>query len=222
MLGAAISSQLITCDRTPSGIGFKHMDIKLPPFSKINLHKNLDRLLNAFESKGMKVSQSLLPSIPESELRERCSWFPGQLTEEIIALYEWRGGQEEVREPDSPFWFRDNSFCSVERAEFEYKSMMDSYGSYSPDHDMLKHAFPIASFDGACYVIPTKEHNLKSVLKRPVISVYEDIDIYYYSMEKMMETCVEWVEHNQYTSKGLYPRNIELAIWRKHNPGIFS
>lgn len=99
---------------------------------------------------------------------------------------------------------------------------MDSYGSYEQDHQMLKHAFPIASFNGGWYVIPTRDHNLPSILKKPIISVHEGIDIYFYSIEKMVDTCVEWVEHNKYASHGLYPESIELEIWRKHNPGIFS
>ncbi|MDO6545561.1 hypothetical protein [Photobacterium sanguinicancri] len=199
------------------------MNIKLTKFSKENLHQNLNRLLNAFESKGMNVEGSLLPPIPEIELRERCSWFPGDLPNEIVALYEWRGGQEkDTWESEFPFWFRDNSFCSIARAEFEYKSMMESYGKYQPDHDMLKYSFPIAAFNGGWYVIPTRRHNLNSVLKRPVISVHQDIDIYFYTIEKMVETCAEWVEHDNYSPDGLYPESVEMQIWRKHNPAIFS
>ncbi|KJS28847.1 MAG: hypothetical protein VR64_22740 [Desulfatitalea sp. BRH_c12] len=201
----------------------QHIDIEQAAFSKVNLHNSLERLLKAFESKGMNVNDSLLPALTESEIKNQCSWFPGELTDEIIALYEWRGGQtKDALESEQPFWFRDNSFCSIERARFEYKSMMDSYGTYKPDHHMLKNAFPIASFNGAWYVIPTKGHNLASALKRPVISVHEGIVIYFYSIEKMVETCVEWVEHNNYSSDGLYPESIEMEIWKKHNPGIFS
>lgn len=221
LIGAFVGVQLIGCNEHSKEK--KHMDIKLPPFSKANLHKYLDQLLKTFESKGMKVSDTLLSPVSETELKELCSWFPGELTEEIIALYAWRGGQrEDAWETEYPFWFRDNSFCSLERAEREYKSMMETYGTIEQDHYMLKHAFPIASFNGGWYVIPTKGHNLNSALKRPVISVHEGIDIYFYSIEKMVETCTEWVQHKNYEKDGLYPAEIELDIWRKHNPGIFE
>ncbi len=199
------------------------MNIHLPEFSKARLHQHLDRLLNAYESKGMRVRESLLPGVPEAELKKRCAWFPGELIEEIVALYEWRGGQaKDAWETEFPFWFRDNSFCSLERAESEYKSMMASYGKNPADHQMLKYAFPIAAFDGSWYVIPTRSHNLNSVLKRPTICVHEGIDIYFHSLEKLVETCVEWVSHENYSTEGLYPESLELEIWRKHNPGVFS
>ena len=223
LLGSLVYSQLVGCGKEPREAKVKHMDLKIPAFSKANLLIILEKLLEAFESRGMNVGQSLLPGLSESELKDKCSWFPGELTEEIVALYEWRGGQEkDAWESEHPFWFRDNSFCSIERAKFEYGSMMASYGTYEPDHQMLKHAFPIASFNGAWYVIPTKGHNLASSLKRPIISVHEGIDIYFYSIEKMVETCVEWVEHNKYSSSGLNQESIEMEIWRKHNPGIFN
>ena len=221
--GTFIGTQVTGCSGNITTFEKRHMNIELPEFSKQNLHLQLDRLLKAFESKGMYVSDSLLPSISEVELKKKCSWFPGELIEEIVALYEWKGGQEkDAWESEFPFWFRDNSFCSIKRAEIEYKSMMASYGTYPPDHEMLKFSFPIASFNGAWYVIPTKKHSLNSALKKPIISVFEGIDIYFYSIEKMVETCVEWVEHEKYSIEGLSLQSIEMEIWRKHNPGIFS
>ena len=199
------------------------MDIKLPEFSKHHLHEQLDKLLEAYESKGMTVRESLLPGIPEPELKKMCTWFPGELPEEIVALYEWRGGQaKDAWEEEFPFWFRDNSFCSIQRAEYEYKSMMESYGTFPENHDMLKYSFPIASFNGSWYVLPTRSHNLDANLAKPIISVHEGIDIYFYSIEKMVQTCVEWVQHENYSPEGLYPEDIEMEIWKKHNPGIFS
>lgn len=223
LLGVIGIPQLISCGNNSNQEVMKHLDIEIPPFSKENLHKNLDRLLSAYESKAMKVSESLLPPMLETEIRSKCSWFPGELTEEIIALYEWRGGQEEdAWGTEFPFWFRDNSFCSLERAEFEYKSMMSTYGVDPEDHEMLKHSFPIAAFNGGWYVLPTKSHIFNSVLKRPIISVIQGIDIYYYSLEKMVETCVDWVESENYSEDGVNSEEIELEIWNRHNPGIFS
>ncbi|MEM8529182.1 MAG: hypothetical protein AAGG68_31410 [Bacteroidota bacterium] len=199
------------------------MDVDIPAFSKQQLHQQLERLLNAFETKGINVKNSLLPGLSEQEIREQCAWFPGNIPEEIIALYEWRGGQDESL-GDDRFVFRDNKFCSLKKAEAEYQSMMQFYGiiDESTGQETLKYSFPIASFDGAFYVIPTKSHSFDSALEKPIISVFQGFDIFYYSLEKMVETCVEWVQHENYEVTGLYPEEVELEIWQKHNPGIFS
>ena len=200
-----------------------YSNITLPEFSNDNLHKLLDKLLAAYESKGMSVSDSLLPPIPELELVKKCNWFPGKLPPQIISLYSWRGGQEkDAWESEFPFWFRDNSFCSIERAEDEYKSMMESYGSYPQDHELLKYSFPFAAFNGGWYVFPTKGQPFSSSLKAPIISVLEGIDIFFFSIESMVLTCLDWVSHEKYDADYTLPEDIEMKIWRKHNPGIFE
>jgi len=200
-----------------------YQDVSVPDFSSENLHNLLDKLLEAFEAQGMKVSGSLLAPIPEPELVEKCSWFPGKLPPEIVSLYAWRGGQEkDAWESKFPFWFRDNSFCSIERAEIEYKSMMESYGVYPEDHELLKYSFPFASFNGGWYVFPTNGQPFSSNLKAPIISVFQGIDIFFFSIEKMVSTCIEWVISEKYNSDHSLPEDIEMNIWRKHNPGIFD
>ena len=200
-----------------------YQNVQLPPFSATNLHTLLNELLDAYEAKGMKVSNDLLPPINEQELREICSWFPGELPAEIIALYAWRGGhKKDAWEADFPFWFRDNSFCSIERAKQEYQSMMDSYGTIPEDHELLKYSFPFASFNGGCYVLPTQGQPFSSALSLPIISVLEGIDILFYSIESMVSTCIEWVKHPQYDEDYSLPKEIEIEIWQKHNPGIFK
>ncbi len=198
-------------------------NISLPPFSGDHLHSLLNQLLSAFEDKGLHVADSLLPPLSESEVVDRCKWFPGTLPAEIIALYGWRGGQEkDAWEESQPFWFRDNSFTSIARAESEYRSMMSSYGSFAADHELLKYSFPFAAFNGAWYVIPTGKHPFGKSLPRPIISVYEGIDVYFYSIETMVATCLDWVSHPSYTKDGTLPREVEMAIWNRHNPGVFD
>lgn len=197
--------------------------IVVPDFSTEKLHLYLNNLLAAYEAKGMKVTNSLLPALSEKQIREECSWFPEELPEEIISLYSWRGGQEEdAGVSESPFLFRDNGFCSLERAQQEYKSMMASYGTNPDDHKMLKYSFPIASFNGGWYVMPMKSHSFNPSLKRPVISVMEGIDVYFYTIESMVATCVDWVNHPKYDDDYSLPNDLEMKIWQKHNPGIFN
>jgi len=201
----------------------QYQDVIVPDFSNKNLHDLLNKLLSAYERKGMKLSESLLPPISETELIEQCSWFPGVLTPELISLYGWRGGQkEDAWESEYPFWFRDMSFCSLERAKHEYDSMMKSYGSYPEDRELLKYSFPFASFSGGWYVIPTKGQPFSKTLRAPVISVFQDIAIYYFSIELMVKTCIEWVESDKYNEDDIFPEELESSIWQKHNPGIFE
>lgn len=212
---------LLGCDEI-NVMESKYSDITLPEFSDTNLHKLLDALLAAYESKGMSVSDSLLSPLHEEELKHQCSWFPGYLPPQIISLYAWRGGQvKDAWETEFPFWFRDMSFCSIERAEQEYISMMQSYGSLPDDHEMLKYSFPFASFNGGWYVIPTRGQPFSSALKAPVICVLQGIDIYYFSIEAMVSTCIDWVKHDKYGLDSTLPPDVEMNIWRKHNPGIF-
>lgn len=197
--------------------------ISVPEFSSINLHSLLDKLVDAYESKGMYVSDSLLPPLSETDLANRCHWFPGELPPEIISLYSWRGGQEkDARDSEFPFWFRDNSFCSVVRAEFEYKSMMDSYGIYTEYHELLKYSFPFAAFNGGWYIFPTRGQPFSANLNAPIIGVLQGIGIYYYSIETMIQTCIDWVNHDNYDEKCSIPEKIEMEIWQRYNPGIFE
>lgn len=99
--------------------------------------------------------------------------------------------------------------------------MMETYGANPADHDLLKNSFPFAAFNGGWLVLPCKEQKLDSRLTRPVISVMQGIDVWFYSIQLMIETCIEWVSHPAYGHSGnsSLPENEELAIWRKHNPG---
>jgi len=92
-----------------------HGEIDLPPFSTEKFHQSLDVLAQSFISKGMDVKSGLQPALTENEIREQCSWFPGQLTPELVSLYTWSGGTEE--DVENPFWFRDTTFCSLPRTK---------------------------------------------------------------------------------------------------------
>lgn len=223
MSALAGAFSLGACDDKSSGAGKGLPDVVQEPFSRETFQKKLESLRNAFEAKDRKVSGTLLPPVSESELIERCHWFPGKITPELSALYGWHEGQEKgAWETKHPFWFRDNAFCRLSIAQDEYKSMMSSYGIFFGDRALLKHSFPFAAFNGGWFVLPTNGHPFDSQLQRPVISVMEGIDVYFYSMQSMVDTCIEWVSHPDYDKDGMLPDGVELEIWRKHNPGIFS
>jgi hypothetical protein len=178
----------------------------------------------AFEAKRLHVSSTLQPPVLEEDLRRRCMWFPSALPAELLALYGWHDGQP--NEPSSekfPFWFRDYGFSCVKNAQQDYRSMMGSYGRDPDVHELLKHSFPFAAFNNGWLVLTCKLRHPKSPYEHSIVSVMEGVDLFFYSMETMLETCIEWVSHPSYgTGLGELPRSVEMEIWNKHNPDIFK
>lgn len=221
----AIGGAMTGCGQPRESFENDQTKQSLPPFSPDRLHQQLEQLRLAFEAKGLNVSRTLLPPLQDHELREKSEWFPGQIVPELIALYSWRGGQEpgpwDLADTDFPFWFRDYAFSSLAIAKEEYQSMMASYGQIPEFHEQLKTSFPFAAFNGGWLVIPTIPYSFDKELAHPIVSVMEGIDVFFYSIEKMVETCIDWVSHPSYVGDGTLPEAVELEIWRKHNPGIF-
>lgn len=222
----AIGASVQGCDRRNQAEGAFQLPISVPPFSKQRLHRLLGELQEAYEEKDLHVSNSLLPPVSESELQARCDWFEGKFPPELVALYSWRGGQHsgpwDLADDDYPFWFRDCAFSSIDTAKIEYRRIMDSYGIDPESYDLLKHCFPFAEFNGGWMVMPTEPQRLDVRFPRPVISVMEGIDVFFYSVESMVETCIDWVREPSYDRNSGLTDEVELEIWRRHNPGIFE
>ena len=100
--------------------------------------------------------------------------------------------------------------------------MMESYGIFPADHELLKYSFPFAAFNGGWYVFPTRGQPFSSSLEAPIIGVLQGIDIYYFSIETMVSTCIDWVSHEKYGADSSLPGDVERKIWQKHNPGVFG
>ena len=207
-------------------------------FSAQNLQSRLEVLRQSFEMRGEHVTRMLQPPIGEEALRRRCKWFPAELPPELIALYGWHGGQEiaDEEEENYPFWFRDCIFSTPENAHAEYLNIMETYGvspdadwvprsvkqMQSCDHEMLKYAFPFAAFNGGWLVLPCKGQYLDSRFERPVISVFQGIDIHYQSITTMVDTCIEWNAQERTGRYGTLDSETERRIWKKHNPEVFQ
>ncbi len=209
----------------------------LPPFSAQNLQSRLEVLRQTFEMRGEHATLLLQPPIAEEELRRRCKWFPAALPAELITLYGWHGGQETSdKEEDSPFWFRDCIFSTPEKAHSEYLAIMESYGvspdtngvprsvkeMQSCDHEMLKYAFPFAAFNGGWLILPCKGQYLDSRFDKPVIFVFQGIDIHYQSITAMVDTCIEWAAQERTGRHDSLDTETERRIWKKHNPDVFQ
>jgi hypothetical protein len=192
-----------------------------------SIHARCESLLKVYAENGCLVGSDLLPGLSASELATRSHWFPGRLLDELKELYSWRNGQ--AGDPwlvDHVFWFRDMQFLSVERAEAEYDAMMCSYGiDNRPELDRveLRTCFPIAAFNGGWYVVPTEGHTFKVPFSAPIVSVFQGIDVHFFSLESMLDTCIEWAEASEWSDgKSTIAEKAEYAIWQKHNPGVFA
>ena len=193
----------------------------LPPFSALRLRSRLDVLRLAFEAKKQHVSPALQAGLSETQLRNRCSWFPSRLPDELVALYGWHDGQPlPAGEERYPFWFRDCGFTCIRNAEKEYESIMRTYGAKPPLQEFLKHSFPFAAFDGGWLVLPCKQRHPDSPYEHAVVSVMQGVDLWFYSMESMVETCIGWVTDPGYPNWA--NKALENEIWEKNNPGIFQ
>jgi hypothetical protein len=195
------------------------------------IHNLLDQLSKTYEKKSHHVVQSLIDSVTASDLEKQCEqWFPSKVPESVVMLYSWKGGQaKDAWEEKFPFWFRDMSFISfisLEQAKFEYESMMSSYGVdnlLEEDGIELRFSFPFAAFNGGWFVVPSSTHQWSDKYPEPVICVMQGINLYFHSVEIMLKTCNEWVAHPNYSSdESELNEDIEMSIWKKHNPSIFE
>lgn len=181
----------------------------------------LDKILSLYEAKGYWMSDTLLPGLSETQIRDMTEWFPATLCSELIEMYMWRNGQS--RDAKYPFWFRDTIFQSVGDAKDAYYSTLKIYAEENVSErdgiDILK-CFPFAEFEGECYVLPCVRQTVNLEYERPVMT--QAGEIYFHSIGAMLDTVLEWISHSDYEIFNHLPREVELAIWHKHNPGIFS
>jgi hypothetical protein len=218
-LAAVTVTQPACSDRKPST---KAEPVTLPPFSSASLHQRLDELLSAHTAKAPKIRQYMQPGLSETQILGQTAWFPKQLPRQIISLYQWRNGFFAPNSTDVPqFQFRDYTFLPLQEIEKEYRSMNDTYGKIAPDTDLLASSFPFATLGEGWLVVSATKPSIAPQFERPVISVFQGVSVFFYSMEKMAETCTEWLAHPKHNGLSI-PRKDELEVWRRVNPGIFQ
>lgn len=192
----------------------------------VQILKLLDELRSAFISRGCDVDRYLQPGLSREEIVAQTSQLAFTLPEDLIDLYTWRNGQSSDAEWESEaFRFRDNSFISLERALVEYEEFRQFYGpinSIEEDGFDLDLSFPFATLDGAWYVLVCGPHKLKSPHPHPVISIFEGIELSYHSLESMLNACIAWVSDPHWTKDSGLDPELEINIWKRHNPGIFE
>ncbi len=183
----------------------------------------LNRLVGLIESKGYPLSQFLRPPLSLETINSKSQSLPFDLPAEIIELYTWHDGIEENSE--IPL-FRDNRFLSWDEALEEYTMMC----TYYVDDDInlevdFRQSFPFAGFEGSLYVIPSEPQT--SISQRPIINVFEGIDVYFPNLPTMLDTIHAWYQEGAYritsTENGQVELDIddrqEATIWARLNPG---
>jgi hypothetical protein len=194
----------------------------------------LRRLSEVLQRKGADLEKCFYPGLTPEKVAASTARLPFRIPSEISALYQWQNGSPE----DSLLLFRDQRFLPLNEAIRECESIASNFNLANEHHLNLRTSLPFAAFDGSWYVVPTEEQNLRPDLERPVISVFEGIDVYFLSVGAMLDTVIEWFETGvtTFSESGedlRDPRAREKAIahakwrderereiWRKHNPGL--
>lgn len=187
----------------------------------------LDRLADAFERHGVRVRETLLPGASPAEVAAIEAELGVVLPQAYRELYAWSAGPKDPK--NAPFKFRDAALLRLADAVERREEYIDAYqmDAYSDDADPvemngidLATTAPLAEFEGALYVVACGSHTLTPDAISPVIGVFQGIDIYFLSIESMLDTCIEWVEQEDWKQYSTAPN--EHQVWHRHNPGVFG
>ena len=178
-----------------------------------------DDLVTAYEAKGQAVSQNLKPGISESEYARAIGFDIQEIPPAALKLYQWRNGCVD-EEAEALFLFRDNCFISADRGKEELNQIRNFYGADDEDRFDLHRVIPIAAFEGSVFAVVTGQHNFGPEFEHPVVSIFEGIDLFFSSIEAMVQTCTAWVAHPNWDPYDALPNDTELEIWKRLNPGV--
>lgn len=184
-----------------------------------------EQLADAYTLAGVDVRANLRPGISRAEVLEALAPLRLVVPEEVIELYGWRNGHILCDDYERSLRFRDDPFLCIDRAVDEYADIQEYYGIHSTlddDRIDLKAVIPISSFEGAWDVVVCGAHLHGGHMDHPVIHVHQGVTLYYHSIEAMLRTNIDWVSSPHWEQFGSLPRDVEMAIWQRHNPGIFS
>jgi hypothetical protein len=176
-----------------------------------DLPAKLERLRLISEKAGQPLDEHLQPGLSRQEIDARTRELPFRLPEELYTLYRWRNGSK----PGSRlFLFRDHFFSSLENGMADLEGLA-AHG--------VRNAFPFAAFEGSYYALPSEPHAFGPRYERPVVNAFEGVDVYFFSLSRMLDTAIDWIEQGVHKAPGTpTDRQKELAIWRQHNPGVFE
>jgi hypothetical protein len=178
-----------------------------------------NNLVTAYEAKGQAVSQTLKPGISETEYARAIGFALQEIPPSVLKLYQWRNGCAD-EDAESLFLFRDNCFISVDRGREELSLIRKFYSADDEDRFDLNRVIPIAAFEGSVFAVVTGKHSFGPGFEYPVVSIFEGIDLFFSSIEAMLQTCIAWVAHPDWDPYDALPSDVELEIWQRLNPGV--
>lgn len=175
----------------------------------------LDELLGAYQIGGVNVGEGLNPGLSRDEILGLLTTLKLQAPESFINLYRWRNG---CKSDDGGFQFRDTVFVPLQDAiEFQQNILLD-YEAVADEHFNPAYFLPFSHFENSLfYGVQCMPIGAPPPASDAVICVSEGIDTYFYSIESMLRTCIDWGRED-----ALENEELELTIWRRHNPGIFA
>lgn len=188
------------------------------------LIEKLERLVDAFENKGHAVRSNLAPGATEAELDALADRYTVELPPDFRELYTWHNGHIDQESWKTTLQFRDGPFIGIDLFEYPQSTIniwrdATEDGIWSDVLD-LNTCVPFAYSNGDLLVVPGVGTSITPLSPRPVVAIgFGNLAVYFLSIETMIDTCIEWFEQPDWDLVKETPN--ELAIWTKHNPGVF-
>lgn len=208
LLAGALGGVLTpACTRGPGPSGYRGGRIASDP---AGIPERLARLEATLLEMGFP-HEELAPGMDPEEIRRRTAGLGFPFPDELVHLYAWRDGSPEGGEL---FLFRDHVMTSVAAGIENLRWTAGTYG--------VEDAFPFAAFEGSFLVLPSSPYAIEPLLERPVVSVFEGVDVHYLSFTHLLDTVIEWLERGAHAPGGRVDPDLEMEIWRANNPGLFG
>lgn len=185
------------------------------------LHHKLTRLVEVLPHSDEGYQHTFNPALSRDEITHVAEALSWPLPEEIYQLYTWNNG---VVPNTDLFLFSDHLFLPLDQAIEEARTIETYYD--------LTLVIPFAAFEGSWLVLPVDPYpDLSSLwppapahvkLERPVIRIFEGVEVFAYSFAIMLDMMAEWLEQHVAVATTPYELDLRARIWEKHNPGLLD
>lgn len=180
------------------------------------LTARLEVLADAFGHHGYDVRSNLLPGATSDELAALEASLEVTLPAAYGELYRWSAGTVDERGTVPRLRFRDEGLLPLSRV-VEERDLLAEVHDWFDGVDFGTLA-PLAIYEGSVLAVACGPQSLTSLAPHPVIAFFQGIDVYYDSIESMVETAIAWVSQPDWAPYDQAPNEIE--IWRQHNRAI--
>ncbi len=139
------------------------------------------------------------------------------MSQELYQLYTWHNG---ALPTTNLFLFRDHLFLPLDQAIQEARTVETYYD--------LTRTIPFAGYEGSWLVLPIDPYpDLSDLwppapahvkLERPVIRIFQGIEVFAYSFAIMLDMVAEWFEHHVASATTPFEQDLQLRIWESIIP----